>query len=150
MCRSATDKNKLKKSSILLAKNNHLYFRRVTFEPCDFSCNKQFDDTFCKGKIFWPNTFFRSFIQDAPSPVRTKFEAMAKREKQKTNVPEMKFTSTGVSFAEIERRQKEQQEAIEREQKDILNKVKSKAVSGGESAICTFLHLGIIWVGNPK
>ncbi|CAG9788402.1 unnamed protein product [Diatraea saccharalis] len=68
--------------------------------------------------------------RDAPPSVRKKFEEMAKKEKQKKNIPEMKFTSTGVSFAEIDRQEKELKEAEENERQDIKNIVKLKSFNG--------------------
>ncbi|XP_059046634.1 protein maelstrom homolog [Achroia grisella] len=66
----------------------------------------------------------------APPPVRSKFEAIAKQEKQKKNVPDLKFTSNGVSLAEIERQEKELRDAEEAERKDINNLVKLKSFNG--------------------
>lgn len=59
--------------------------------------------------------------------MRAQFEDMAKKEKQKNNIPEMKFTSHGISFAEIEAQAKELKSAEENERKDIKNMVKLKA-----------------------
>ncbi|KAG7302299.1 hypothetical protein JYU34_013795 [Plutella xylostella] len=65
--------------------------------------------------------------KNAPPAVRAQFEDMAKKEKQKNNIPEMKFTSHGISFAEIEAQAKELKNAEENERKDIKNMVKLKA-----------------------
>ncbi|XP_053608741.1 protein maelstrom homolog [Plodia interpunctella] len=63
----------------------------------------------------------------APQSVRAKYEAIAKKEKEKTNIPLHKFTSTGISLAEIEQQEKELREAEEAEQRDIKNLVKLKS-----------------------
>ncbi|RVE42830.1 hypothetical protein evm_012505 [Chilo suppressalis] len=68
--------------------------------------------------------------RDAPPAARKKFEEMAKKEKQKRNIPEMKFTSTGVSLAEIDRQEKELKDAEETERQDIKNIVKLKSFNG--------------------
>ncbi|XP_045774102.1 protein maelstrom homolog [Maniola jurtina] len=64
----------------------------------------------------------------APPAVRAKFEAIAKKEKQKYNIPECKYTSQGVSLAQIDREAEELQRAIEDEQKDIKNMVTKKGL----------------------
>ncbi|KAL4720172.1 hypothetical protein ACJJTC_016448 [Scirpophaga incertulas] len=68
--------------------------------------------------------------RDAPPPVRTKFEEKAKKEKQKYNLPDMKYTSTGISYAELERQEKEAKDAEASELKDIKNIVKLKCFNG--------------------
>ncbi|KAL0878700.1 hypothetical protein ABMA27_003755 [Loxostege sticticalis] len=68
--------------------------------------------------------------RDAPPNIRAKFEEMAKKEKQKRNIPEMKFTSTGVPLSEIERQEKELRDAEEAERQDIKNMVKLKCFNG--------------------
>ncbi|KAI5638950.1 HMG-box domain-containing protein [Phthorimaea operculella] len=65
---------------------------------------------------------------EASPAVRAKFEAMAKAEKAKSNVPERKFTSFGVSLAEVEAQAREAREAAEAERRDIVNFVKQKSV----------------------
>ncbi|CAG4961609.1 unnamed protein product [Colias eurytheme] len=77
--------------------------------------------------------------RDAPPSIRTKFETMAKREKEKHNLPTKKFTSTGVSFAEIEQQEREQKEAEEAERKDIKNFVAINTISGRAPSIDIFL-----------
>lgn len=70
-------------------------------------------------------------MQDAPPSVRAKFEERAKKEKQHSNGPERKYTSTGVPLSEIERQEKELRDAEERERQDIKNIVNLKAFNGG-------------------
>ncbi|KAJ0176264.1 hypothetical protein K1T71_008438 [Dendrolimus kikuchii] len=62
--------------------------------------------------------------QKSPPSVRTKYEAKAKAEKQKTNTPNQKYTSTGISFAEIDQMERELKEAEYNEREDIKNLVK--------------------------
>ncbi|XP_049874962.1 protein maelstrom homolog [Pectinophora gossypiella] len=66
----------------------------------------------------------------AKPQVRAKFEAIAKAEKAKSNVPEQKFTSTGQSLAELEALENERRAAEKAEERDILNFVKQKSVDG--------------------
>ncbi|CAG5043626.1 unnamed protein product [Parnassius apollo] len=72
--------------------------------------------------------------RDAPTSTRAKFEDMAKKAKQKYNVPEMKYTSTGISLAELEQQEREAREAQEAELEDIKNLVTLNFVKG---SICT-------------
>ncbi|XP_052748886.1 protein maelstrom homolog [Galleria mellonella] len=65
--------------------------------------------------------------RNAPPSVRSKFEAIAKQEKQKRNIPDTKFTSHGISLAEIEQQEKELRDAEEAERQDIKNFVKLKS-----------------------
>ncbi|XP_026330706.1 protein maelstrom homolog [Hyposmocoma kahamanoa] len=65
----------------------------------------------------------------APPPLRAKYEAIAKVQKQKQNVPEKKFTSTGVSLAEIAQQDAERKDAMEAEREDIHNFVVQKSVN---------------------
>ncbi|XP_060804099.1 protein maelstrom homolog [Amyelois transitella] len=64
--------------------------------------------------------------REAPQSVRVKFEAIAKEEKEKRNIPLQKFTSTGVPLSEIERQNRELQEAAEAEKQDINDLIKLK------------------------
>ncbi|KAJ2951395.1 hypothetical protein O0L34_g13539 [Tuta absoluta] len=66
---------------------------------------------------------------EASPALRAKFEAMAKTEKEKSNVPERKYTSYGVSLADIEAEQREARAAAEAERRDIINFVKQKSVN---------------------
>ncbi|XP_039757271.1 protein maelstrom homolog isoform X2 [Pararge aegeria] len=59
--------------------------------------------------------------QDAPPPVRTKYETRAKKERQKYSGSEHKLTSNGIPFAVIDQQARELQEAIENEKRDIIN-----------------------------
>ncbi|XP_063828800.1 protein maelstrom homolog isoform X1 [Ostrinia nubilalis] len=65
--------------------------------------------------------------REAPPNVRAKFEEMARQEKLKRNVPDQKFTSTGIPFSEIERQERELREAEEAEREYINNIVKLKS-----------------------
>ncbi|PZC82168.1 hypothetical protein B5X24_HaOG210976 [Helicoverpa armigera] len=58
---------------------------------------------------------------------RARWEAKAKQERTKQNMPVIKYTSTGVPLTHIEQQQKEIQEAIQNEIDDIRNMVKIKA-----------------------
>lgn len=64
---------------------------------------------------------------DMPPPARYKYEEQARKLKQATNVPEMKFTSQGVSIAEIQAQEAERRRAEETEIKEIRNIVKLAA-----------------------
>ncbi|CAH2041645.1 unnamed protein product, partial [Iphiclides podalirius] len=68
--------------------------------------------------------------RDAPPSVRKRFEEMAKKAKQKYNLADMKYTSTGVPLVEIEKREREIQEAQEMELEDIKNLVTLNCVKG--------------------
>lgn len=68
----------------------------------------------------WPNV---------SASVRNKYESKANVEKQKMNVPQHKYTSTGISLAVIEQQQKELQKAEAMERKDIQNLVKLKTIN---------------------
>ncbi|XP_047998023.1 protein maelstrom homolog [Leguminivora glycinivorella] len=81
------------------------------------------------------------FWRDAPPPVRAKYEAMAKQAKMKNNVPEKKYTSTGISLAEIDQMQMEQQKAEEDEVKDIKSFVKLNSFSSNEALIHADIYL---------
>lgn len=70
--------------------------------------------------------------QDAPPSVRSKYEEMAKKEKQKANIPEKKYTSTGVSLADIEQIDKELRDAEAAEVKAIQNFVKLNSFNSNE------------------
>lgn len=63
-------------------------------------------------------------MQQIPPPVRSKYESKAKAEKQKFNGSNQKFTSTGVSFAEIDQLEKELKEAECNEREDIKSLVR--------------------------
>ncbi|CAH0686413.1 unnamed protein product [Spodoptera exigua] len=65
--------------------------------------------------------------RSSPPSVRAKYEEIAKRAKDKHNVPVAKFASTGVPLAVIEQQEKEKLEALENEIQDIKNIVKTKA-----------------------
>lgn len=71
-------------------------------------------------------------FQDAPPNVRAKFEERAKKAKQQNNIPEMKYTSTGVPLSEIDRQEKELRDNEEAERQDIKNIVKLKSFNGGK------------------
>ncbi|XP_068631257.1 protein maelstrom homolog [Battus philenor] len=70
-----------------------------------------------------------SWKQASPA-VRAKFEEMARKAKQKLGVPEKKYTSTGISFAEIEQREMEIQNAQQAEIEDIKNMVALSCIQG--------------------
>lgn len=81
------------------------------------------------------------FWREAPPPVRAKFEAMAKQAKQKYNVPEKKYTSTGISLAEIDQIQMEALKAEEDEVKDIKSFVQLNSFSSNEALIHADIYL---------
>ncbi|CAG9583039.1 unnamed protein product [Danaus chrysippus] len=62
--------------------------------------------------------------RDAPPSVRTKYDEIAKKHRQKTNFTDQKFTSTGIPISVIEQNEREAKEAEEQEIKDIENLVK--------------------------
>ncbi|XP_063538702.1 protein maelstrom homolog [Cydia strobilella] len=81
------------------------------------------------------------FWREAPPPVRAKFETMAKQAKQKNNVPEKKYTSTGISLAEIDQIEMEAQKAEEDEVRDIKSFVKLNSFSSNEELIHADIYL---------
>ncbi|XP_072943387.1 protein maelstrom homolog [Epargyreus clarus] len=70
------------------------------------------------------------FWRDATPAIKAKYEQIAKQEKEKNNIPDKKYTSTGIPLSEIERQEKELREAVEAELKDIKNLVKLKSFNG--------------------
>ncbi|CAK1542941.1 unnamed protein product [Leptosia nina] len=67
--------------------------------------------------------------KDAPPSMRAKYEARAKEEKNKSNIPTKKFTSTGMSIAEVDMIEQEKREMEERELNDIQNFVNVNSVT---------------------
>ncbi|KAJ8720054.1 hypothetical protein PYW07_012097 [Mythimna separata] len=67
--------------------------------------------------------------RNAPPQVRGRYEARAKNEKERRNIPIAKYTSTGIPLSVIEQEQKALQEAIEYEIQDIINMVKTKKIN---------------------
>ncbi|XP_047508096.1 protein maelstrom homolog [Pieris napi] len=75
----------------------------------------------------------------AQPSVRAKYEAKAKAEKNKNNVPQKKYTSYGIPISEIIRHEQEQKQAEEYEKQDISNLVAINKISGGTPNIDIYL-----------
>lgn len=82
-------------------------------------------------------------MQAAPPPLRAKYDAIAKAEKGKYNIPEKKFTSTGIPLDVIAQHEADRKDAIEAERQDIKNFVMQKSVNKSqyETALFYILHL---------
>ncbi|KAJ8719437.1 hypothetical protein PYW08_011612 [Mythimna loreyi] len=95
---------------------------------------QDFKDEQQKKGITYPNLAEVSKAADpewrnAPPSLRARYEARAKQEKEKRNIPVAKYTSTGIPLSVIEQEQKALQEAIEYEIQDIINMVKTRTIN---------------------
>ncbi|XP_073945972.1 germ-plasm component protein maelstrom [Choristoneura fumiferana] len=79
--------------------------------------------------------------RDAPPAARAKFEEISKKEKQKANVPEKKYTSTGVSLADIEQMDKELRDTEAAEVKAIQNFVKLNSFNSNEGLLQADIYI---------
>ncbi|XP_046968070.1 protein maelstrom homolog [Vanessa cardui] len=77
--------------------------------------------------------------RDAPPSIRSKFEGIAKKEKQKFNIPDTKFTSTGIPLSVIEQAERDVREAEEIERKDIKNLVNLRAFNNSIKTLDIYL-----------
>lgn len=68
-------------------------------------------------------------LQQGKPGMRAKYESMAKAEKERLRgAPDRKYTSNGVSFAEIEAEQRTLLEIQEQEMTEIISFVRQKSV----------------------